>query len=212
MIRHLIWDLDGTLFDTYPAFCSAFLTVLASYGCYPEPERVLELTRVGLSYCAASLAETYQLPPATLEQAFGHQYSKISYDKQPLMPGSQELCAYVVSTGGKNVIVTHRQRRSAIGLLKAQDLGKLIADIITGDDGFPKKPDPTAMKAIVVRNEIAPQEGLAIGDRALDIEAGQAAGLKTCLFGESNFQVQPDCRVNHLGELIEIIQQENQIG
>jgi phosphoglycolate phosphatase-like HAD superfamily hydrolase len=211
MIRHIIWDLDGTLFDTYPAFCSAFLIALSNFGQYPEPEMVLELTQVGLSHCAATLAGAYQLSTATLEQAFSYQYSEIPYDKQSLMPGSQELCAYIVSIGGKNVIVTHRQRRSAIGLLKAQDLGKLIADIITGNDDFPKKPDPTAMKAIMARNEIAPQEGLAIGDRALDIEAGQAAGLQTCLFGEGDYQVQPDYRVNYLGDLIEIIQQENQI-
>ena len=28
MIKYLIWDLDGTLFDTYPAFTDAFLAAL----------------------------------------------------------------------------------------------------------------------------------------------------------------------------------------
>ena len=212
MIRHLIWDLDGTLFDTYPAFTTAFLAALADYDPYPEPEMVLDLAQVGLSHCAAALAEAYQLSPSALEQAFNLHYSEIPFTQQPLMPGGQALCSYIVSLGGKNVIVTHRQRRSTIGLLEAHGLGTLIADSITGDDGFSKKPDPTGMQVIMARNGIAAQEGLAIGDRPLDIAAGQAAGLRTCLLGEVDKQVQPDYRVDHLDELLVIIQQENKTG
>jgi phosphoglycolate phosphatase-like HAD superfamily hydrolase len=212
MIRHLIWDLDGTLFDTYPAFTSAFLTALADYGQYPEPEMVLELARVGLLHCSATLAEVYQLSTSALEQAFSHYYSEIPFAQQPLMPGGQALCANIIALGGKNVIVTHRQRRSTTGLLETHALGTLIEDSITDDDGFPKKPDPTSTQVIMVRNGIAAQEGLAIGDRAFDIAAAQAAGLRNCLLGDVDDQVQPDYRVDHLYQLLEIIQQENQTG
>jgi phosphoglycolate phosphatase-like HAD superfamily hydrolase len=209
MIRHLIWDMDGTLFDTYPAFTTAFLAVLADYGHYREPEMVIDLARVGLSHCAAALAEAYQLSHSALVQGFSLHYSEIPFTQQPLMPGGQALCANIVSLGGKNVIVTHRQRRSTIGLLEAHGLGTLIADSITGDDGFPKKPDPTGMQVIMARNGIVAHEGLAIGDRVLDIVAGHAAGLRTCLLGEVDSQVQPDYRVDHLDEILKFIQQEN---
>ena len=33
MYRNLIWDLDGTLFDTYPAIAGAFRTALLGLGC-----------------------------------------------------------------------------------------------------------------------------------------------------------------------------------
>ena len=32
MIRNIIWDADGTLFDTYPAIASAFKAALADLG------------------------------------------------------------------------------------------------------------------------------------------------------------------------------------
>lgn len=212
MIRHLIWDLDGTLFDTYPAITKAFIAALAEYGYYPERDMVMQLARVSLSYCAAALADRYQLSPSAVQQSFSEQYAKIPFAQQPVMPGGRELCTYIVSLGGKNVIVTHRGRRSTIGLLKAHGLETLIADRITGDDGFPKKPDPTGMQAIIARNGIAPQEGLVIGDRGLDIAAGRASGLRTCLLGELADQGQADYRVDHLGELLEIIQRENRTG
>jgi phosphoglycolate phosphatase-like HAD superfamily hydrolase len=125
------------------------------------------------------------------------------------MLGAHALCAYIQSLGGKNVIVTHRPRHSTIELLEVHALRPLFADWITIDDEFPKKPDPTSMLVIMSRNGIACSEGLAIGDRALDIAAGQAAGLRTCLLGQLDNQVQPDFRVDQLDELLEIIQREN---
>ena len=209
MIKHLIWDLDGTLFDTYPALTEALVATLADWGHYPEPELVLELARVSLTQCMASLAATYQLPRETIEQGFSSQYAQIPYRQQPLRPGAHALCAYIRSLGGKNVIVTHRPRHSTTELLDAHALRPLIVDCITIDDEFPKKPDPTSMLVIMSRNGIDCSEGLAIGDRALDIAAGQAARLRTCLLGQLDNQVQPDFRVDQLDELLEIIQREN---
>jgi phosphoglycolate phosphatase-like HAD superfamily hydrolase len=212
LVRYLIWDLDGTLFDTYPAIAQAFIAALADHDYYPERDIVMQLARVSLSHCFATLAARYRLSPSAVQQSFSEQYAKTPFAQQPVMPGGRELCTYIVSIGGQNVIVTHRGRRSTIGLLKAHALKTLIADSITGDDGFPKKPDPSGMQAIIARNGIAAQEGLAIGDRGLDIAAGRASGLRTCLLGELADQADPDYRVDHLGELLEIIQQENRTG
>lgn len=209
MIKHLIWDLDGTLFDTYPALTAALVATLADWGHYPEPELVTRLARASLTHCMASLAATYQLPRETIEQGFNSQYAQIPYHKQPLRPGAHTLCAYIRSLGGKNVIVTHRPRHSTIELLDTYALSPLIVDCITIDDKFPKKPDPTSMLVIMSRNGIDCSEGLAVGDRALDIAAGQAAGLRTCLLGQLDNQVQPDFRVDLLDELLEIIHREN---
>ncbi len=209
MIKHLIWDLDGTLFDTYPALTAALVATLADWGHYPEPELVTRLARASLTHCMASLASTYQLPRETIEQGFNSQYAQIPYHKQPLRPGAHTLCAYIRSLGGKNVIVTHRPRHSTIELLDTYALSPLIVDCITIDDKFPKKPDPTSMLVIMSRNGIDCSEGLAVGDRALDIAAGQAAGLRTCLLGQLDNQVQPDFRVDLLDELLEIIHREN---
>ncbi len=144
MIKHLIWDLDGTLYDTYPALTAALLATLADWGHYPEPELVMGLARASLTHCMTSLAVAYQLPRATIEQGFNSQYAQIPYHKQPLRPGAHALCSYIRSLKGKNVIVTHRPRHSTTELPDAHALRPLIVDCITVDDEFPKKPDPTS--------------------------------------------------------------------
>jgi phosphoglycolate phosphatase-like HAD superfamily hydrolase len=212
MIKHLIWDLDGTLFDTYPALTDAFLAALADWGHTPEPEVVLGLLQVSMTHCITSLAEAYQLPQEALESGFQSHHARIPYHQQILMPGAQAACAYIRSLGGKNVIVTHRPRHSTMELLDVHGLNPLIDDCIAGDDEFPKKPDPASMLAIMSRNGIDPSEGLAVGDRELDIGAGQAAGLRTCLLGRLDTVVKPDFQVDHLDEVLEIIQRENRSG
>lgn len=212
MIKHLIWDLDGTLFDTYPALTEALLAALADRGHYTEPEFVLGLLLVSMTHCITSLAAAYQLPQAAIEVGFSSHHARIPYHQQPLNPGAQATCAYIRSLGGKNVIVTHRPRRSTGELLKVHGLSPLIDDIIAGDDEYPKKPDPSSMLAIMSRNGIDHSEGLAVGDRELDIAAGQSAGLRACLLGKLDTETQPDFRVDNLHEVMDIIHLENRSG
>src|SRR5690625_1119534 len=55
----------------------------------------------------------------------------------PVMPGLQEVMAAV---SGKNLVVTHRDRRSATALL--QTCGVEVDDLVCPEDGFPRTPDP----------------------------------------------------------------------
>jgi class 3 adenylate cyclase len=52
----------------------------------------------------------------------------------------------------------------------------------------------------------------AVFGAATDGLAAALAGLRSCSLGEVDDQVQPEYRVNHLDEPLEIIQQENQTG
>jgi phosphoglycolate phosphatase-like HAD superfamily hydrolase len=212
MIKHLLWDLDGTLIDTYPAFVSAFTNSLADYGFYPDPDYILSLTLVNLSYSLETLATVYQISPTSLEQDFDRHYSQISYLQQPLMPGAFDMCSYIASTEGKNFIVTHRRRSSTMMLLEAHGIRSLITDLIAGDDGLPKKPDPTSFQVILARNNISESETLSVGDRALDIAAGKAAGIRTCKLGKVEAQDRPDFSVDTLDELLNIIQGDHGNG
>ncbi|MGD2252340.1 MAG: HAD hydrolase-like protein [Anaerolineales bacterium] len=209
MIVNLVWDLDGTLYDTYPSFHQAFLAALRDLDLTADPEWVMGLARISLSHCAAVVAETYHMTQDEMLESFGRKYQAIPYQAQPPMPGSKELCEYIVHIGGINVIVTHRRRQSTIGLLETHGLDALIADHITSDDGFPRKPDPEAVEVIMARNALSKENSILVGDRPLDVEAGAAAGVRTCLLGPGDGQSQPDFRVDDLHQLGRIIREEN---
>jgi phosphoglycolate phosphatase-like HAD superfamily hydrolase len=183
MISNLIWDVDGTLFDTYPAFLSAFQGALRSFDAQAQDEEVDALARVSLPYCAAKLAERFSLDEDELIARFGKLYSAIPKAEQPPFAGAAEVCRHIVCAGGSNLIVTHRRRSTTEELLKAYALENLFSDIAAGDEGYPKKPDPGAFLALMERNHLDPGVTAAVGDREIDFQAGKAAGLTTCWFG-----------------------------
>jgi len=201
-IRYLIWDVDGTLFDTYPAFERAMAEALAALGAQPEPGEIAPLLHDSLTTAAHRLALHHGLDPEAVQTGFGQRYRRLLLRDQPPFPGAVELCAGMVDRGGANYIVTHRGRASLDRLLAAFGMAELFADAICADEGYPCKPDPAAFLALIERHHLSPAEGLAVGDRPIDIQAGQAAGLRTCLFGpDAAPDLRPDVRGQSMADL-----------
>jgi HAD superfamily hydrolase (TIGR01509 family) len=182
MIPNLIWDLDGTLFDTYPSIVEAFRQAIRAHGQAAGPARVESLCKVGLAYCSQQLANDFGLDGQALEDEFAALYAAIPKGAQPPFQGVYSVCESIVSRGGTNSIATHRRRSSTLELLSIHGLAHLFAEIVTADDGLPKKPDPAAFLRILGRLSLDPAATAAIGDREIDVIAGKAAGLSTCLF------------------------------
>jgi len=201
-IRYLIWDVDGTLFDTYPAFERAMAEALAALGAQPDPGEIAPLLRDSLTDAARQLAQRHDLDLEALEAGFSQSYRHQLLRDQPPFPGVVDLCTGIVARGGANYIVTHRSRASLDRLLAAFGMADLFADAICPDDGYPRKPDPAAFLALIERHSLPAAEGLAVGDRPIDILAGQAAGLRTCLFGPDTApDLRPDYHVLSLADL-----------
>ena len=65
-------------------------------------------------------------------------------------------------------------------------LNGLFTDVVTGEDGFPLKPAPDALNALMERNGLKKDACLMLGDRDIDIGAGVNAGIRTLLYDDEN--------------------------
>ncbi|NMB90587.1 MAG: HAD family hydrolase, partial [Chloroflexi bacterium] len=182
MIKNLIWDVDGTLFDTYPAIVRSFQQALEGLGHTAGAAEVKDLALVSIQHCARQLAGHYGVDAVALEERFDDIYSAIPKAEQRPYPGVGQVLAEVLARGGVNAIVTHRRRASTEELLGVHELRDLFSDIAAGDEGYPKKPAPDAFHVILARCQMDPAHTATVGDRENDIRAGQAAGLVTCWF------------------------------
>jgi phosphoglycolate phosphatase-like HAD superfamily hydrolase len=202
VIRHLIWDVDGTLFNTYPAMAAAMRAALADLGVDESSDRLGALARVSVDHCVSTMSGEHRLDPATIVAGFLRSYARIAPEDQPPFAGVREVCAAICAAGGKNAIVTHRRRESTAGLLAAHDMGRYFVGAVTHDDGYPRKPDPAAFVAAIEAHGLPREETMTIGDRDIDILAGQAAGVATCLFGTPGDAVTPDLIIGSFDELL----------
>jgi HAD superfamily hydrolase (TIGR01549 family) len=200
-IRNLIWDVDGTLFDTYPAIARAFRAALRDFGHDTSLERIVALARESLALCTTTLAEERDLDQARFEEAVARQYETTRAADQPLFPGAKAICERICEGGGQNVIVTHRGPRGTAELLAANGLSGLFSGFVTRADAYPRKPDPASFNAVIERHGLIRAETMSIGDRDIDVLAGRAAGVVTCFFGRTNAGVDADLVITEFGEL-----------
>jgi phosphoglycolate phosphatase-like HAD superfamily hydrolase len=72
---------------------------------------------------------------------------------------------------------------------------------LTRDDGYPRKPDPAIFEAALEMYHLKRVETLTIGDRDIDILAGQAAGIWSCFYGAIPDGVNADLVISDFDEL-----------
>ena len=205
MLRAVIWDFDGTICDTYPAIAGAVNAALASFAVTTSLEHLVALASTSLDYCIRTLATEFDIPYAQLDTVFRETYQHIHLRDQPPFPGLPELCKQLAVVGVHQFIVTHRRRESLLRLLSTHGLESYFIHIIAADDGFPRKPAPDAMTHLLTTYAIAPADALVIGDRDVDMLAGQAIGAPTCLFRATFSEIIPTHTIWDYAELTAIL-------
>lgn len=201
MFRNIIWDVDGTLFDTYPAIARAFQTAMNDLGKEVPLDWIEGLARISLSHCVAALADRYRLNEEMIGRAFKKHYDPVQPEEQPPFPGVVTICEYICGMGGKNVIVTHRGQEGTNQLLAAHQMTHYFAGCLARDAGYPRKPHPAAFEAALKMHNLPREATMTIGDRGIDILAGQAAGIFTCLFGLEADGIAADLTISRFEEL-----------
>ncbi|MBN1314469.1 MAG: HAD-IA family hydrolase [Anaerolineales bacterium] len=205
MIRNILWDEDGTLFDTYPAITYALSRALNELEKTVALNVIDSLVRQSLDHSVDMLARRFKLDPKLLYDATCFHYRTIPIKNQPPFPGVSGVCALVHERGGKNVIVAHRTVESIQQLLSAHGLDTLVDGIISAKQGYPHKPHPAIVLAALRLYSLDPDETLLIGDNEADIQAGRSAGVLVCFFGKLTCTIPPDFQIDDMNQLLSLI-------
>jgi HAD superfamily hydrolase (TIGR01509 family) len=178
-MRALIWDLGGTLVDTYPDVDRALASAIDPELGAALLHEVALLTRVSSSEAIRALAARHGVPEERLRAASAQTAEHWREHAPPVMDGARELLAAVRGAGALNLVATHRERGSALALLDA--LGLVVDDLVCAADGFARKPDPQMLRTLLARHRLEGRECVAVGDRPADVEAARAAGAAAWL-------------------------------
>jgi HAD superfamily hydrolase (TIGR01509 family) len=209
VLKNILWDVDGTLFDTYPAITYAISKSLNEMGLSIALNVIDSLARQSINGCIATLSKRFKLDPDLLGRRFAESYQMVNPGNQPPYPGVYEVCELTHTRSGVNVIVTHRGVQSTQRLLDTHGLSPFFSDIFSVEQGHPRKPNPAMLLAALEKYALEPDVTLAVGDRDMDIQAGQSAGVHTCLFEQSESTTKPDFQIKSYAQLLKILLPEN---
>lgn len=205
MIKDIIWDFDGTLFDTYPGTVGAFIKALNDNGVDETNENVFNYLKVSDNFAVSHFKQLYNL-----DNAFIDKYTSYKRNIKPEMirtfPFAEEVCRQFVDLGGRNYIITHRGD-STIKFLEYYGMISYFTEVITKQYGFKRKPDTEAFIYLIEKHKINKSTALVIGDRECEVLGGKATGIMTCLYNTNNISIstEPDFYIDSLENLVNII-------
>ena len=182
MYKHIIWDFDGTLFDTYPVMAGAFKDTLDSQGIDEPLEDIIKQMKVSMTHAFKHYGEKYGIGDEVIA-AYNTRRKEVEFDLSKPFEGIAEICKYIHESGRRNYLYTHRGQ-SSITMLESYGLTGYFSDFITSEHGFERKPSPNAIQHLIRTHDIDPSEAIMIGDRDLDLESGKNAGISSCYFAE----------------------------
>lgn len=198
-LRACFWDFDGTLADTYPQMADGFVRCCGELGAALTMAEAHTLLKHSLPHAAEAVAARYAVDADALLAAF-RAADRMPKEGWPLLRGIRESLTALHRAGVKHYLVTHRDR-TAWDALELAGLRGLFSGGVTRENALPRKPAPDMLLHLLQSERLKPREVMMIGDRPLDINAGIAAGVRTCLIDTENRF--PDQRAFLCGETAE---------
>ena len=176
-----IWDLDGTLLDSYEAILAG---IEETYRRFSLPYNKKEVRAFILKYSVQDLLEQVAkergLDVGLLNQVRARSLSEKNA-QVVLMSGAREILAWADQRGIQQFVYTHKGE-NAFTILRALGLDSYFTEILTSQSGFARKPSPEAATYLINKYHLNPDRTYYIGDRTLDIEFAQNSGIQSINF------------------------------
>ncbi|AEB80542.1 HAD-IA family hydrolase [Streptococcus suis] len=173
-----IWDLDGTLLDSYEAILAG---IQETYEQFDIPFDREEVRNFILRYSVKDLlvrdADKYGLDSDELNHVRATSL-KEKNTQIPLMTGAVEILNWTAEQGIQNFVYTHKSD-NAFQVLEDLGIRHHFTEILTSDSGFARKPSPEALLFLIEKYGLDKESTYYIGDRLLDVETAINAGIRS---------------------------------
>ena len=208
MIKHLVFDFDGTISDSYPHFMQYFKDYAAENGLYiPDDKKLLELQLISVKDAFYILEWDKFIPYEQFSNGYFWPRQRKEALKYQAFDEAIELIKYAKQKGLDCYIYTHSGSVVPEIILPNMGIADMIDYVIDKSHGFPEKPAPDALLFLIEKFGLKPEECLMIGDRPIDAESGMNAGMKGCLWDARELypEAKADYVVRSLSEIKNLI-------
>ena len=182
-----IWDLDGTLLDSYEVILSGIEETFAQFSIPYDKEQVREfILKYSVQDLLVQVAEERKLDVAVLNQVRAQSLAEKNA-QVVLIPGAREVLSWADQVGIQQFVYTHKGD-NALTILRDLGLESYFTEILTSQSGFARKPSPEAATYMLDKYQLDSEKTYYIGDRTLDVEFAQNSGIQSLNFLESSYE------------------------
>lgn len=177
----LIWDLDGTLLDSYGVIVAGLHDALLEQGTDAEPDSIRRcVTRFSIGRWLDEASACPGISRALLRERY-LALSEGRYREITLMPHAREVLERTAEQGISHHVFTHRGQTTK-PVLEHLGILPFFTEVITILDGFPHKPCPDALLYLAEKYRLDKGKTFYVGDRRVDMDCARNAGLRSILY------------------------------
>ena len=176
-----IWDLDGTLLDSYGVIVAAAARTAAEAGINDPEPAVLKAVKQGsvTGYMRDVGARSGETPGKLMERYRLHAHEKDGLIG--LISGAKEALERLKGSGAVHFVYTHRGDSSE-PILQRLGILDFFGEVVTAGYGFRPKPSGEGVRYLVEKYRLDPGRTWYVGDRSLDVLCAKDAGVKALLY------------------------------
>ena len=212
MIRHLIFDFDGTLADTTEGIVLCTQETLREMGLpVASAARIRATIGLPLRECFERGTDT---PQERLDEAvavYRRLFTGIAIPRTVLYEGVPQTLAALCGRGLMLSIATSRSGKTLRELLGVLGIREPFCELAATEEVLHPKPAPDLALLLMERLGTRPEETVVIGDTVFDLQMGRAAGCRTVgvTFGNQDRPqletARPDWIVDRFPALLDIL-------
>ena len=179
-IKHVCFDLDGTLVDSYLNIYKATVKTLDVLGIPWSFSNEDFYNRIGHHFL--DIFHELKIPVPDIEH-FINVYKTFYFDfidDSELYPGVTQVLEYLKNNNIHVSLLTTKGQDQADRIIEHFHLTKYFSHIMGRRVGVPVKPSPEPLLMICKDLNVLPTESIMTGDTELDIQCGKSAFVKTC--------------------------------
>lgn len=202
MLKTIIFDCDGVLFDSQNSNRHYYNSLLAHFG-FPEMDEA-ELHYVHIHSVYDSVKHIFRhYPQVSSDQV--HEYRKANSYLPFLkyMDMEPDLLDFLESTYPRyNLAIATNRSDTMMPLLEEFDLVRYFGKVMTADNSPRPKPAADPLLAIIEHYSCMIEEAIYIGDSSVDEETAKNCGMRLIAF--KNSALDADYHVDSFTEILNL--------
>jgi HAD superfamily hydrolase (TIGR01549 family) len=176
----VIFDLDGTLIDAYPAIIRSFNHTMRAFG---YPAQTASVIRRAVGWGDRSLLAPFvkkEQVSASLEVYRRHHKHALRAYAQ-MIPGAKTVLRYLKRKGFRLAVASNRPTLFSWILIRTLELKHYFDFVLCADKLKHGKPHPEIMEKILKKLHVEAKHAVYVGDMTIDAQAGKRAHIDTII-------------------------------
>jgi len=179
-IKHICFDLDGTLIDSFKTIYLATVSTLQKLKIKESIGENLFREKIGMHF--VDIFEDMNIPVRSFDE-FIIIYKNLYFDyitDSALYPNLIDTLIYLKSKNIKISLLTTKGQDQADKIIDHFGLRDYFDFVMGRRENIPNKPSPEPLNFICNNLNIKTDETIFVGDSEVDMQCGKNANAKTC--------------------------------